>query len=40
MGRISVLLGSVVLMLAVSGSIASAAKPGAGDVLRRRTRFW
>ena len=28
MGRISVLLGSVVLMLAVSGSIASAAKPG------------
>ena len=30
MGRISVLLGSVVLMLAVSGSIASAAKPGAG----------
>jgi len=30
MGRISVLLGSIVLMLAVSGSIASAAKPGAG----------
>ena len=30
MGRISVLLGSVVLMLAVTGSIASAAKPGAG----------
>jgi len=30
MGRITVLLGSVVLMLAVSGSIASAAKPEAG----------
>ena len=30
MGRISVLLGSIVLMLAVSGSLASAAKPGAG----------
>jgi len=30
MGRVSVLLGSIVLMLAVSGSIASAAKPGAG----------
>jgi hypothetical protein len=30
MGRISVLLGSVVLMLAVSGSIATAAKPGSG----------
>lgn len=30
MGRISVLLGCVVLMLAASGSIASAGKPGAG----------
>ena len=30
MGRISVLLGSVALMLAVSGSIAAAGKPGAG----------
>jgi hypothetical protein len=30
MRRISVLLGSVVLMLAVSGSIAAAGKPGAG----------